>query len=59
VVGVETRNNQARIDVDPRHSDPPMIAKKLMVAGHWLTRLEEEKVNLETAFMRLRKGLVQ
>ncbi len=35
------------------------IAHKLVTEGFALTRLEEEKVNLETAFMRLTKGLVQ
>ena len=36
-----------------------MIAQHLITAGFRLTRLEEEQVNLETAFMRLTKGLVQ
>jgi ABC-2 type transport system ATP-binding protein len=39
--------------------DPSRIAYKLISEGFALTRLEEEKVNLETAFMRLTKGLVQ
>jgi len=41
------------------HTDPSRIAHKLVTEGFALTRLEEEKVNLETAFMRLTKGLVQ
>lgn len=40
-------------------ADPARIAYKLISEGFALTRLEEEKVNLETAFMRLTKGLVQ
>ncbi len=40
-------------------ADPSRIAYKLISEGFALTRLEEEKVNLETAFMRLTKGLVQ
>ncbi|MEM1353585.1 MAG: ABC transporter ATP-binding protein [Planctomycetota bacterium] len=35
------------------------IAGKLVHGGFRLMRLEEEKINLETAFMRLTKGLVQ
>jgi hypothetical protein len=30
-----------------------------MAAGYRLTLLKEEEVNLETAFMRLTKGMVQ
>ncbi|MEZ6193599.1 MAG: ABC transporter ATP-binding protein [Phycisphaerales bacterium] len=43
----------------PGAADPSRIAYKLISEGFALTRLEEEKVNLETAFMRLTKGLVQ
>jgi ABC-2 type transport system ATP-binding protein len=39
--------------------EPSMLAQQLITSGFRLTRLEEEKVNLETAFMRLTKGLVQ
>lgn len=35
------------------------VASKLVHDGFRLMRLEEEKINLETAFMRLTKGLVQ
>lgn len=35
------------------------VASRLIHDGFRLMRLEEEKVNLETAFMRLTKGLVQ
>jgi ABC-2 type transport system ATP-binding protein len=45
--------------VPASHADPARIAHKLVTEGFALTRLEEEKVNLETAFMRLTKGLVQ
>ena len=31
----------------------------LVTAGYKLTMLKEEEVNLETAFMRLTKGIVQ
>ncbi len=39
--------------------EPSMLAQQLITSGFRLTRLDEEKVNLETAFMRLTKGLVQ
>ena len=41
------------------HDAAPRIASALVQKGFALTRLEEEQVNLETAFMRLTKGLVQ
>lgn len=48
-----------RVVMDPNQHDTSFIAKTLVTNGFALTRLEEEKVNLETAFMRLTKGLVQ
>ena len=40
---------------------PPaaLVAKALIEGGFALTRLDEEQMNLETAFMRLTQGLVQ
>ena len=35
------------------------LATQLVTAGHRLTLLREEELNLETAFMRLTKGIVQ
>ncbi len=55
-------NSHIRIALDHEHSGPDFIAhiaQKLITEGYGLTRLEEEKVNLETAFMRLTRGLVQ
>ena len=40
-------------------TDYTFIAPKLLGAGYRLTLLKEEDVNLETAFMRLTKGMVQ
>jgi len=40
-------------------SDYSFIPGKLISAGYRLTMLKEEEVNLETAFMRLTKGIVQ
>ena len=48
-----------RVTVEPTRLDPAGIATALVTAGYQLTALEDEKVNLETAFMRLTKGLVQ
>jgi len=55
----ERRDGHIRIMLDEQNGDPAMIAERLVTGGYRLTRLEEEKVNLETAFMRLTKGLVQ
>ncbi len=52
-------NSHIRVALDSEHADPSRIAHKLITEGFALTRLEEEKVNLETAFMRLTRGLVQ
>jgi ABC-2 type transport system ATP-binding protein len=52
-------NNHLRVVIGVANIDPSLIAQKLVTDGFGLTRLEEEKVNLETAFMRLTKGLVQ
>ncbi len=59
VVKAEQRNGTIDVALDPQHGDPSDIAARLIAAGFRLTRLEEEQVNLETAFMRLTKGLVQ
>ena len=52
-------NDSIRIQMNPDLCNAPIVAQKLIESGFLLTRLEEEKVNLETAFMRLTKGLVQ
>ncbi len=48
-----------RVTFSSQDGDLSMIASRLVTAGFGLTRLEEERVDLETAFMRLTKGLVQ
>ncbi|WP_145081573.1 ABC transporter ATP-binding protein [Poriferisphaera corsica] len=55
----ELHNEHIKVDLDAELCGAPVIAQKLIENGFALTRLEEEKVNLETAFMRLTKGLVQ
>ena len=59
VVNIEVFEEYMRVGLDPTQADPALIAERLVTGGFRLTRLEEEKVNLETAFMRLTKGLVQ
>ena len=39
--------------------DYSFVPQQLIAAGFKLTMLKEEEVNLETAFMRLTKGMVQ
>jgi len=60
-VDYESANGQQhlRVTLEPNRGDPATIAQALINQGFRLTRLEDEKVNLETAFMRLTKGLVQ
>ena len=58
VSGTELGDGQIRVLLEKGRTDPSDIAAKLVNAGFRLTRLEEEKVNLETAFMRLTEGLV-
>ena len=52
-------NNHIRVMLDAQQSDASAIANQLVQQGYRLTGLEEERVNLETAFMRLTRGLVQ
>ena len=40
-------------------NDYTFVAQRLIQGGFKLTLLKEEEVNLETAFMRLTKGMVQ
>ena len=40
-------------------TDTSFIATKLVGAEYRVTLMREEEVNLETAFMRLTKGVVQ
>ncbi len=59
VTGTKVTNSHIRVNLDPKAANPAQIAERLISEGYGLTRLEEEKINLETAFMRLTKGLVQ
>lgn len=58
VLDVERGGVVLKVNLDTNTSAAD-LAGKLVHDGFRLMRLEEEKVNLETAFMRLTKGLVQ
>ncbi len=62
VESIQTAGDDIKLSLDAAadHGNlVPMIASKLVSAGFAVQRLDEERVNLETAFMRLTKGLVQ
>ncbi|MEM7682734.1 MAG: ABC transporter ATP-binding protein [Planctomycetota bacterium] len=59
VTDVSLEPDHLRLELDPAAGDPARVAAALVKQGYDLTRLEEEQVNLETAFMRLTQGLVQ
>ena len=59
---IESANpNNGHIEVSLRDgiSDYSFVPARLIQAGFRLTMLKEEEANLETAFMRLTKGMVQ
>jgi ABC-2 type transport system ATP-binding protein len=58
---VSAAQNNGFIEVTLRDGlqDYSFIPAKLISAGYKLTMLKEEEANLETAFMRLTKGIVQ
>ena len=59
VNGVESNNSQILIELDGDRHDFNFIAKALLDNNFRVCELREEEVNLETAFMRLTKGIVQ
>ena len=48
-----------QINIKQGIEDHSFVPQKLIAAGYRLTMLKEKEVNLETAFMRLTKGMVQ
>lgn len=58
---VSATHNNGFIEVTLRDglTDYTFIPQKLIAGGYKLTLLKEEEANLETAFMRLTKGIVQ
>ncbi len=59
VASAQAQDHDIRVALDGPQADPSLIARRLVEAGYRLIRLQEEQVNLETAFMRLTQGLVQ
>jgi ABC-2 type transport system ATP-binding protein len=54
---VEAHDGQLRVTLAPGDHDYSELSKLLVENGHRLTRMTEEEINLETAFMALTKGI--
>jgi ABC-2 type transport system ATP-binding protein len=59
VANVSANNGYLEVALRDGVTDYSFIPQRLINAGYRLTLLKEEEVNLETAFMRLTKGMVQ
>lgn len=59
IESVNSNNGFLEILIKPGVEDYSFVPARLIQAGYRLTMMREEEVNLETAFMRLTKGLVQ
>jgi ABC-2 type transport system ATP-binding protein len=59
VESVTANNGYLQVSLKNGVSDFSFIAVELLAKGFQLNLLKEEEVNLETAFMRLTKGMVQ
>ena len=59
IESVNSNNGFLEILIKPGVEDYSFVPARLIQAGYKLTMMREEEVNLETAFMRLTKGLVQ
>jgi ABC-2 type transport system ATP-binding protein len=57
VENVEAHDGQLRVTLATGEHDYSELSKLLVENGHRLTRLTEEEINLETAFMALTKGI--
>jgi ABC-2 type transport system ATP-binding protein len=57
VESVERTDADLRVTLKTGDHDHSELAKLLIDNGHGLTRLTEEEINLETAFMALTKGI--
>ncbi len=56
---IESNNGFLQVSMRSGVTDYSSIPQRLVAGGYQLTLLKEEEVNLETAFMRLTKGMVQ
>ena len=59
IESVNSNNGHLEIAIKAGIEDYSFVPTRLVQAGYRLTMLREEEVNLETAFMRLTKGMVQ
>ena len=59
IENVVATNGYLTVSLREGIEDYGFVAQRLIGAGYKLTLLKEEEVNLETAFMRLTKGMVQ
>ena len=59
VENVNANNGVLEVALRDGITDYSFVPQRLVQAGYKLTLLKEEEVNLETAFMRLTKGMVQ
>lgn len=59
IQAVNQNDGLLEISLKPEVSDYSFIPRQIISAGFNLTMFKEEEVNLETAFMRLTKGVVQ
>jgi len=59
IVNVAQSNGFLEVTLRDGLTDYTFIPQKLIAGGYKLTLLKEEEANLETAFMRLTKGIVQ
>ena len=59
VESVAANNGYLEVAIKSGINDYSFVPQRLVQNGFRLTLLKEEEVNLETAFMRLTKGMVQ
>jgi ABC-2 type transport system ATP-binding protein len=59
IENVSANNGYMEVALKDGIKDWSFVPTRLVQAGYRLTLLKEEEVNLETAFMRLTKGMVQ
>ncbi len=59
IESVNANNGFIEVSIKSGVNDYTFIPQRLIAGGFKLTMLKEEEVNLETAFMRLTKGMVQ
>jgi ABC-2 type transport system ATP-binding protein len=57
VESVDIRDETIHVQLTKETDDYSELATALVEAGHRLTLLREEEINLETAFMALTKGI--